>query len=257
MLAGRVRDKWQRGETATGMISFIGAPMVVEIMARAGIDFAIIDMEHCPMDLDRLAHLVRAADAAGISPFVRVPDVDAALINRVLNLGVEGIVIPHASRERCEALVRAAHYAPEGMRGACPIVRATRYWPQDWEAHRVAANRRLVILPLLEDKAAIDDFESLAAIEGIDAFFIGPFDLSVSLGIPGETFDHPDMAAALDRVIGICARHGKHVATTVGHRQDKAYAAEMQRRGVRGLIFATDALVFLQACQRLQSHVAP
>ena len=108
--------------------------MVIEILAHAGIDFVIIDMEHCPMDMDRLAHLIRAADAAGIAPLVRVPEVDAGLIKRVLNLDVAGIVIPHGNRQSCEALVRAVRYPPDGKRGACPIVRATGYWPDDWSA---------------------------------------------------------------------------------------------------------------------------
>jgi 2-keto-3-deoxy-L-rhamnonate aldolase RhmA len=118
-----LRNRFVRGDSLTGMIDFIGAPMVIEILAQAGIDFVIIDMEHCPMDMDRLAHLIRAADAAGIAPLVRVPEVDAGLIKRVLNLDVAGIVIPHGTRQSCEALVRAARYAPEGERGACPIVR--------------------------------------------------------------------------------------------------------------------------------------
>ncbi len=257
MKESNIRKKWERGETVTGMICFTGAPMVVEIMARAGVDFVIIDMEHCPMDLDRLAHLVRAADAAGISPFVRVPEVDASLIKRVLNLGTEGIVIPHATEDNCQALVQAVRYPPQGTRGACPIVRATRYWPEDWDEYAAAANREVIILPLLEDKDSIDGFEALALIPGIDAYFVGPYDLSVSLGIPGAAFDEPRMSEALDRVLDLAKRHGKYVVTTVGDRQERAYSEDMIRRGVHGLVFATDALVFLRACERLRAYTIP
>ncbi len=249
-----IRKKWKSGKTVTGMIGFIGAPMVVEIMARAGIDFVIIDMEHCPMDMDRLAHLIRAADAAGISPFVRVPEVDDGLIKRVLNLGTEGIVIPHAIKENCEAVVRAVRYPPDGTRGACPIVRATRYWPENWDDYAANANREIIILPLLEDKSSIDDFETMAAIPGIDGYFVGPFDLSVSLGVSGAGFDNPKMSRALNRVLEISKRRGKRVVTTIGNRQEKSYSEDLIRRGVDGLVFATDALVFLQACERLLAH---
>jgi 4-hydroxy-2-oxoheptanedioate aldolase len=246
-----LRERFVRGDTLTGMIDFIGAPMVIEILARAGIDFVIIDMEHCPMDMDRLAHLIRSADAAGIAPLVRVPEVDPGLIKRVLNLDVAGIVIPHGTRQSSEALVRAARYAPEGERGACPIVRATGYWPDEWAAYAQKANRDVLVLPLIEDQSAIDDIEAIAATPGVDGLFVGPYDLSVSVGAPGADFDHPAMSAALDRVSASCRKHSKFVVTTVGDRQERDYSRKLVQRGARGLVFATDALVLLQACKRM------
>ena len=115
----------------TGMLLFTGSPMIVEMMAAAGVDFVIIDMEHSALDLDRCAHLIRAADAAGITPLVRVPEVDAALIKKLLNLGALGIAVPHANRDKCVAALQAVKYAPEGVPGASPIVRAARYSPPD------------------------------------------------------------------------------------------------------------------------------
>src|SRR5687767_10004667 len=120
----RIRQLLGEGKTVAGIILFTGSPMVVELMAAAGMDFVIIDMEHSALDLERAGHLIRAADAAGITPFVRVPEVDAALIKKILNLGAAGIVLPHANRENCAALLNAMRYAPEGERGACQVVRA-------------------------------------------------------------------------------------------------------------------------------------
>lgn len=250
-----VRRKLERGEVVTGMISFFGSPMVIEVMARSGVDFVIIDMEQSPLDLDRLAHMIRAADAAGISPFVRVPELNTSLVNIILNLGAVGIVLPHATRENCEALVQAVLYAPEGARGACPITRATNYWPDDWNAHAAKSNKEIMLLPLIEDKESIEDFEAIASVVGIDAFFIGPYDLSVSIGVPGKGFDNPAMSAALERVSSIARARGKRVFTTVGDRQEKAYTQNLIDRGVEGLIFATDGLVFLHACKRLVENV--
>ncbi len=246
-----LRERFSRGDKLTGIIDFIGAPMVIEILASAGIDFVIIDMEHCPMDMDRLAHLIRAADAAGIAPLVRVPDVEPGLIKRVLNLDVAGLVIPHGTRASCEALVRAARYAPDGERGACPIVRATGYWPGDWNAYAQKANREIMLLPLIEDAGAIEDIEAIAATPGIDGLFVGPYDLSVSVGAPGADFDHPAMTKALDRVAVACRRNAKVLVTTVGDRQERDYSRRLVERGVQGLVFATDALVLLQACKRM------
>ena len=182
---------------------------------------------------------------------MRVPEVDAALINRVLNLDAAGIVIPHGTRESCEALVRAARYAPEGERGACPIVRATGYWPEDWSAYAQKANREVMLLPLIEDRSAIDDVDAIAATTGIDGLFIGPYDLSVSVGAPSADFDHPTMSAALDRVVASCRRNSKFVVSTIGDRQEADYCRRLVQRGIQGLVLATDALVLLQACQRL------
>lgn len=118
------RARLEAGKTVTGLILFTGSPMIVELAAAAGTDFVIIDMEHSALDLDRCAHLIRAADAAGITPFVRVPEVDAALIKKLLNMGAAGIAVPHANRDNCAAALHAVRYAPEGDRGACAIVRS-------------------------------------------------------------------------------------------------------------------------------------
>lgn len=248
-----LKARFARGDTVLGMIGFIGTPMVIEIMAAAGIDFVMIDMEHNAIDMDRLAHLIRAADAAGIAPLVRVPEVDAGLIKRVMNLDVAGIVIPHGNLASCQALVRAMRYPPDGERGACPIVRATKYWPEDWRAYADRANRTTMVLPLVEDRQGLDEFEAMAALPGVDGFFIGPYDLSVSVGVPGADFNDPAMSAALDRVTALCRQHGKAVVTTVGDRQEREYSRGLVTRGVQGLVFATDALVLLQACKRMVS----
>lgn len=252
-MENRIRHALARGDTVTGIILFTGSPMLVELAAAAGVDFVIIDMEHSALDLDRCAHVIRAADAAGITPIVRLPQVDAALIKKVLNLGAAGIAVPHANRERCAAALHAAQYAPDGGRGVCAIVRSTGYAPGDWDEHARRANREVMVIPLLEDKQAIADFDAMAAMPGLDVFFIGPTDLSVSLGVPHATFDEPSMGAALDSVVAIAKRHGKHVMTTIGNRLDAVYGDSVKRRGVRLIVLGTDGHLFLDACRRMNA----
>ena len=246
-----LRPTLDRGETVTGIILFSGTPMIVELAAAAGVDFVIIDMEHSALDLDRCAHVIRAADAAGISPLVRVPDVDAGLIMKVLDLGAMGIVVPHANREKCEAAAAAMRYAPQGTRGACPIARSADYAPGDWNVYARAANREVMLVPLLEEKDVIADFDSLAAMPRVDAWFVGPTDLGVSLGVPGATFDDPALGAALDRVVAAAKRHGKRVMTTIGNRLDPAYGKSVAKRGVQMIVLGTDGHLFLDACRRM------
>ena len=250
-MENRIRTALARGETVTGMLLFTGSPMVVEMMAAAGVDFVIIDMEHSALDLDRCAHVIRAADASGITPLVRVPEVDAALIKKLLNLGAAGIAVPHANRENCMAALQAARYAPDGVRGACPIVRAAGYSPRDWNHYATEANRSVMVIPLLEDKATIERFDELAALPGIEIFFVGPTDLGISLGVPGATFDDPKLGTALDTVVAAARRHGKHVMTTIGNRLDPAYGRAVARRGVQLIVLGTDGHLFLDSVRRM------
>jgi 2-keto-3-deoxy-L-rhamnonate aldolase RhmA len=244
-----IRQKLARGDNAMGMMHFTASPMIVEVMASAGLDFFIIDFEHSPIDIGMAAHLVRAGDAAGIAPFLRIPEVDAGLVKKVLNLGVQGIVLPHGTRESASALLRAMRYEPEGVRGSCPAIRQANYGPPDWKAFQQQANREVLAIPLIEDPATVDDIEALAATPGLDVFFLGPFDFSVAAGIPGAGFDHPLLAQAIDRMVDVARRHGKYVMTSVGDRIDTALGRRLLDRGVRMISYSADALVFRRACQ--------
>ena len=248
-----IRTALGRGDTVTGIILFTGSPMITELAAAAGIDFVIVDMEHSALDLDRCAHVIRAADAAGITPFVRVPEVDATLIKKVVNMGAAGIVVPHANRANCAAALRAAKYAPDGERGVCTIVRSAGYLPGDWDEHVRHANREIMIIPLLEEKEVIADFEAFAATPGLDVFFIGPTDLSISLGVPHATFDEPLMSTAMDKVVAAAKRHGKFVMTTIGNKLDPEYGRAVAKRGVQLMVLGTDGHLFLDVCRRMNA----
>ena len=103
----RVRERLASGRTVSGILVFTGSPMVVELAAAAGLDFVILDMEHSALDVSGAAHLLRAADASGITAFVRIPGVDRGLVTKLLDLGASGIVLPHANVESCRELLLA------------------------------------------------------------------------------------------------------------------------------------------------------
>jgi len=250
-MRNQVRDKLGSGANLVGMMHFTGSPMVIEVMASAGMDFANIDMEHSPIGIELAAHLIRTADAAGITPFVRVPSVDAGVIKQVLNLGASGIIIPHATTQDCLDAVAAVRYAPEGIRGSCPAIRAANYTQPDWAKWTRHANGTISVIPLLEEKAEIDAADEILAIDGVDIVFLGPFDYSVAMGIPGANFDHPVMAGALDRLVKAASSRGKYVMTSVGARIDTNYARQIFARGVRLISYSADALVFLEACRQI------
>ena len=249
MRENSVRRKLAGGETVMGMMHFTGSPMMVEVMASAGLDFFIIDFEHSPIDIGMAAHLVRAGDAAGIAPLLRIPAVDPGLVMKVLSLGVQAIVLPHGTKAICEALLQAVRYEPDGTRGSWPAIRQAGYGPPNWKEFQDQANREVLVIPLIEDPATLDEMEELAALPGVDVFFLGPFDFSVAAGVPGAGFDHPVMAQAIERMIAIAGRHGKYVMTSVGDRIDTALGRSLLDKGVRMISYSADALVFRRACQ--------
>lgn len=232
------------------MQSFSASPVLVEAMGHAGMDFVVVDMEHCPTGLETLTHLVRAAEATGITPLARVPELEPLTMSRALDVGAAGLVLPHASGARCREALAACRYAPDGHRGACPVVRAAGYLPDDWPSHARRANGAALLIPLVEDAAALDEIETILDVPGIDVVFIGPFDLSISLGLDGADFRHPRMARILADIVAAATRRGKFVMTTVGATIDSDYAGELMAAGVRMLSFSADVAVFLNACRQ-------
>ena len=247
----RVRERLAAGRIVNGIIVFTGSPVVVELAAAAGLDFVILDMEHSALEVSGAAHLMRAADASGITAFVRIPGVDRGLITRLLDLGAAGIVLPHADARSCRELVSAMRYGPEGSRGACQITRAAGYARGDWSAYASRANRELMAIALIEDEATLRDFDALAALPGMDAFFVGPTDLSIALGVPGASFDDPALGAALDTVAAAARRHGKVAMTLIGGKLEPGYARRVADRGVQMIVLGTDADLFMHSITNL------
>jgi 2-keto-3-deoxy-L-rhamnonate aldolase RhmA len=248
-----VKQRLAAGQTVLGILVFTASPMVVEIAAAGGLDFVILDMEHSALDMDRAGHLLRAADASGITAFVRVPGVDPALINKLLNLGAAGIVLPHANRANCADLLKAMRYAPEGHRGACQITRAAGYARGNWNDYARMVNDEIMSIALVEDAATLKDFEAFAALDGLDAYFVGPTDLSIALGVPGVSFDDPVMGAALDQVVAAARRHRKYAMTLVGNNLDPTYAKRIAQRGAQIIVLGTDADLLSKAITTFSS----
>ncbi|MDB6169394.1 MAG: 2,4-dihydroxyhept-2-ene,7-dioic acid aldolase [Verrucomicrobia bacterium] len=254
----KLREALAAGKTVGGMIQFIGHPLMNELMATAGADFVIIDMEHSATDLERIAQIIFAAEASGVTPFVRVPTVDRALIARLLNAGAAGIVLPHANRASCAELVQAVRYSPDGTRGACPMVRAKNYTRGNWETYAAEENRDVMVIPMIEERESLEDFEALAAMPGLNPLMIGATDLAIALGAADATsFDHPKMAAALDNVIRIARKHGKYVMCGIGKKLEIDVGRRVAQRGVQLLVYGTDCDLFMDGLRRIAAVKSP
>lgn len=193
----------------------IGHPAVGEINAALGFDFVLIDSEHTTMSLETIEELVRAVEATSdtTAPVVRVPDNDPVRIKRVLDMGVSNIMVPMMnSVEEAESLVEAVKYPPDGIRGIAAS-RATRYG-LDFDDYVDNADDGILTIVQIETKAGLRNAEEIAAVDGIDALFVGPADLSGSLGVFGQ-WDSEELNAAVDRVLSAGADADIPVGTLV------------------------------------------
>jgi len=235
-LAEHMRD----GEPVQGLIVKMPAPSIVEMAAYAGFDFVLIDAEHGVGDGEALENHVRAADAAGVPCIVRVGDLSAIEILRALDAGATGIVVPHVGDAASAAeAVRYAHYPPLGTRGLAVSTRAGRQGARALRDHLARAERDTLVLVQVEDAGAVGRIDEIVAVPRLDAVFLGPTDLSLSLGHPGE-LDHPAVATAIDRVTDAVVGHGGPALCVLA--RDEQDRAAWLARGARVILFAAHAL---------------
>ncbi|MGE0314438.1 MAG: HpcH/HpaI aldolase/citrate lyase family protein [Lautropia sp.] len=217
----RVRRCWQRDEAAIGTFVFSRDPDVTEIVGHAGMDFAIIDMEHAPLGIGEVSAHLRAADAAGITGIVRLPGPDHGLMGKLLDAGASGLMLPHFGRDReaSKAFCSTLRYAPQGDRPSCTGVRAARFALGSYAEHVAHSNADLIGIGLVEDIDALPNLDSLFDGAGLDAVMPGPGDLSTSMGLYGQP-THPRVREAVDVVIGGARRAGLRVGMYLNSPQE-------------------------------------
>lgn len=195
-----LKARMRAGEAVNGFWVELFSPTAAEVMSAAGYDCAMIDLEHGTADLSDAVSVMRAMRGSGCTPLVRIPENAAAWAKRVLDAGAAGVMIPAVNTAaEAQAAVAACHYPPRGLRGmAAPIVRAAGYG-QDWRGYVEEIGHAVLVICQVETQQALDNVAEIAAVDGLDMIFVGPFDLSASLGYMGEP-DHPDVRAAIAAV---------------------------------------------------------
>lgn len=201
-----LKEKLNRGEAVIGTFVSIGHPDVAEWLSRLGFDWLLLDSEHSPTSLETLQVMMQGMNGSHCVPLVRPQWNDSVIIKRVLDSGAYGVLIPWVnSKEQAEKAVSACKYPPQGLRGFGP--RRAGMFDPDYFA---TANDEILVTVQIETEEALKNLDDIMAVPGIDACYIGPWDLSVSLGlgIPPK-WDDPRYMAAFDRVLEVAARHGK------------------------------------------------
>jgi len=245
MRANPVRETLLNGGNAVGIMAFeFFTPGLPALLSAAGAEFVILDTEHSGIGIDTLKMQLAAARGLPIMPFVRVAAGRSHLIAPVLDAGAMGIMVPMVeTQEQARDLVRWSRYRPEGTRGLGFTLGHDDYTDGDILAKTRLANARTLLITLIESATGIANADAIASTPGIDLLWLGHYDLSDSMGIPGQ-FEHPDFQAAVDSFLAACARHGKPAGILA---PDLATALIWRGRGFRALCFGTDTGLLKQA----------
>lgn len=193
-----LKQKLRSGRATIGSWITLGCVDIAEIMGKAGFDWLVVDLEHSVIAIDTAGELIRTIDLCGVTPLVRLTSNHPDQIKRVMDAGAHGIVVPNVnSREGAERAVAAVRYAPAGDRGV-GLGRAQGYGPR-FQEYLAWQRDGVVVIVMIEDREAIPKLREILTTEGVDGFLIGPYDLSCSMGIPGQ-FEHPDFLAAMAEI---------------------------------------------------------
>jgi 2-keto-3-deoxy-L-rhamnonate aldolase RhmA len=238
LFQNRLRQRLQDGQKSAGAWLQLANPLVAEIFGRAGFDWVMIDHEHGPGEILDLIAQLQALNGSGTSPLVRAPWNDFVTIKRILDAGVEGVLVPYVnSRDEAESVVRACCYPPRGIRGVAGSPRAAGYG-YNIQEYLDRVDDELLILVAVETAAAIENLDDILQVERLDGVFIGPMDLATSMGYrfdPGQ----PEVQQAIATAEGKVLASGKILATLAGSWQQ---AHELYDRGYQMLMLMADGV---------------
>jgi len=209
-----IRERVLNGELMGGTFINLGSSLTAEIAGQAGLDWLLIDLEHGAGDRHELLFQLQAIESTPTAPIVRVAWNDPVQFKRALDLGPSGIMVPYVqSAEEARRAVAAMRYPPAGVRGVASMHRACGFG-SDFDEYFRRADSQLLTVVQIETAAAVDHVDEIAAVDGVDVLFVGPMDLSISLGIARQ-WDHPVFSSAVNKVVSACRKAGKAAGTLV------------------------------------------
>lgn len=248
MRANPVKARLGAGGYAFGTMVFeFFTPGMAQIMAAGGAEFALFDTEHSGVGIETIKQQMAYARGTTCTPMVRVKEVDYSAITSALDAGALGIMAPMVeSRSQAELLVASTRYPPRGRRGAAFGVAHDDYEGGTVSDKVDAAEARTLVIAQIETAAGVDAIDAIAAVPGVDVLWLGHFDLTNSLGIPGQ-FDSPRYLAAVQRILDAASRHGQAAGMMAA---DEDWARRYLGLGFRIIAYGLDHLVFQQALAR-------
>lgn len=248
-MENRFLRKVRQGEVAIGTFFEMGGAAVGEMIALTDLDYFIIDGEHGPYDVWQAADIIRAAEGVGTAaPFVRVKDSQRNSILRMLDVGAKGLIIPQVqSADEVRRIVEYGKYYPAGSRGFAPTRNSLYGCAAEAQGsvqeYFDACNATQLLIPQCETTGCLEDIEHIAAIEGVDGIFVGPYDLSVAMGMPAQ-FDRPEFCQALERILQAVKKAGKFC---IIYADTEEIAAARLTEGFDSVALSMDCILYRQA----------
>lgn len=239
-------DKNQlRGGLLAGTFLNLGSPTAVEIAADTGFDWLLIDLEHGSGTEADLRNMLLACRGSNAAPIVRIRSVDTDMVKFVMDSGAAGIMFPYVSSvEEARQAVDCMKYPPLGSRGVAGAIRATNFG-REWKQYFEGANSNSLVVVQIETPEAVEAAADIAAIDGVDVLFVGPLDLSVNLGCPGD-FSPPHFVKALQTVVAACNDNGK----TAGILTKPGFEQQHKDLGFRFVAVGSDSLAVVNGMQQ-------
>ena len=242
----RTKQLLKDGKVVLGtMIAEIRQPAIMQLMVNGGFDYVIIDNEHGPFNIETIADLSRTAVHLGLTPIVRVPDIAYPYIAQSLDGGAQGIMAPRIyTVEQTKLVVDTVKYPPVGQRGSATGRGHTAFRGGNVAEIMAQANLESLVVIQIETIAALEAIDDIVSVPGVDVAFIGPNDLSIALGIPGQ-MTNPLLVSAIEKVIDSCARHG--VATAIQMNDMKLATHWAAHGGIQMMSYGAEVALLTSA----------
>ncbi|MBQ9179478.1 MAG: hypothetical protein IJ132_01600 [Firmicutes bacterium] len=247
-MQNRILEKAQKGEISYGTFSHLKSSVTVDALAYAGLDYFIVDTEHAPVATDEADELIALIAARGMSPVVRVKNTDRGSILNALDSGAHALIIPNLKTlDEAKRIVEYGKFTPVGERGFCPTRDCAWGAGPQFEGGMVEymkqANENTLLIPQCETKECVEIVEEVINTPGIDGLFIGPMDLSINLGVPGD-FDSPIFKDAVAKTVKACKDAGK---LSLGFAGSPELAASYKAEGYSSIAYGVDVMMLQSA----------
>jgi len=248
-----LKEKLKNGQPCLGTFIRMQGSMTIEILGEAGWDFVVIDMEHGIHSVSDLLGMKRAAAAAGISTVVRIPSPTEIDVMRALDAGGEGVQVPQLRTiEQIKTVCAAARFAPLGNRGSCAYTSSARYTFTPYAEHIETSNEQVLVVIHIENKESAEMIDEILEVPGIDVVFCGPWDLSQSFGIPGQT-QHPIVKDTIKKVVSKCKAKGVSSGMFINKIE---HMTEWLEAGVTYFTYGVDVGLFAEISRSIRGEIS-
>ena len=246
MVDNKLKQRLKNGETCVGTFISTGSPDLTEIAALSGLSFVVIDYEHSFFGPEKIQHMIRAAELRGITPIIRIPSAMEFHALHIMDMGGHGIQVPQVNQpETARNLVTYTKYFPDGKRGLAGP-RSGDYGLTDMAEYLRSSNEQTMIITHCENQICLDNLEEICQVPGIDVIFLGPYDMSQSLGVPGQ-IAHQKVSDAAKRVVEVTKKYNKVAGV---HTNNGAEAKARAEQGFRYITMGGDLGLFALSCKR-------